>query len=139
MVQVRKSSIKCVFLLFFNLIFSCLPHDMLFSVVSYWLVVCSMLVFLRQHEVAAEVTLCAYVQVADNATLYGVCLIVQEIVQRPPAILGPASPISQSPGGLGRFLVAAPRCYCILTRVPFFELHYEMLNRLALFFWVVVD
>lgn len=99
----------------------------------------SMLFCLQQHEVAAEVTVCAYVQVADNATLYGVCLLVQEIVQRPPAILGPASPISQFSGGLARFLVSAPRCYCVLTRVPFFELHYEMLNRLALFFWIIVD
>ncbi|KAF7120865.1 hypothetical protein RHSIM_Rhsim13G0040500 [Rhododendron simsii] len=91
----------------------------------------SMLFCLRQHEVAAEVTVCAYVQVADNATLYGVCLLVQEIVQRPPAILGPASPISQFSGGLARFLVSAPRCYCVLTRVPFFELHYEMLNSIV--------
>ncbi|KAE9460746.1 hypothetical protein C3L33_07349, partial [Rhododendron williamsianum] len=72
-----------------------------------------------------------YGQVADNATLYGVCLLVQEIVQRPPAILGPASPISQFSGGLARFLVSAPRCYCVLTRVPFFELHYEMLNSIV--------
>ncbi|KAF6144397.1 hypothetical protein GIB67_024624 [Kingdonia uniflora] len=67
-------------------------------------------------------------KVADNATLYGVCLHVQEIVQRPPGILGVASPLSQSSGECSRFLVSAPRCYCLLTRVPFFELHYEMLN-----------
>ncbi|KAK2986348.1 hypothetical protein RJ640_026612 [Escallonia rubra] len=67
-------------------------------------------------------------KVADNATLYGVCLVVQEFVQRPPAILGASSPLSQSSGGCSRFLVSARRCYCVLTRVPFFELHYEMLN-----------
>ncbi|KAK6940592.1 hypothetical protein RJ641_030123 [Dillenia turbinata] len=65
--------------------------------------------------------------VADNATLYGVCLHVQEIVQRPPGIFGVSSPL-KSPGGSSRFLVSAPRCYCVLTRVPFFELHYETLN-----------
>ncbi|XP_062079547.1 uncharacterized protein LOC133784008 [Humulus lupulus] len=65
---------------------------------------------------------------SDNATLYGVCLHVLEIVQRPPGILGGASPLSHSSGGFNRFLVSAPRCYCVLTRVPFFELHYEMLN-----------
>ncbi|KAK3405159.1 hypothetical protein EUGRSUZ_K01409 [Eucalyptus grandis] len=64
---------------------------------------------------------------ADNATLYGVCLHVPEIVQRPPGIVGNLSPLRQSSGGC-RFLVSAPRCYCLLTRVPFFELHYEMLN-----------
>lgn len=68
---------------------------------------------------------------ADNATLYGVCLHVPEIVQRPPGILGISSPLSHPSGGCRRFLVSAPRCYCVLTRVPFFELHFEMLNRLA--------
>lgn len=70
-----------------------------------------------------------YDQVADHATLYGVCLHVQEIVQHPPSILGVIPPLSQPSGMRSRFLVSAPRCYCILTRVPFFELHYEMLNR----------
>lgn len=67
-------------------------------------------------------------KVADNATLYGVCLLVPEIVQKAPAILGASSPLSHRPGGSCHFLVSAPRCYCLLTRIPFFELHYEMLN-----------
>ncbi|KAJ3682440.1 hypothetical protein LUZ60_015013 [Juncus effusus] len=67
-------------------------------------------------------------KVADNATLYGVCLQVQEIVQRPPGILGSFSPSVHNSYKPSRFLVSAPRCYCLLTRVPFFELHYEMLN-----------
>lgn len=70
-------------------------------------------------------------QVSDNATLYGVCLHVQEIVQRAPGILGAVSPLTRTSYKRSRFLVSAPRCYCILTRVPFFELHYEMLNRFA--------
>lgn len=76
-------------------------------------------------------TLSAFDQVGDNATLYGVCLQVREIVQRPPAIYVNSSAPCQSPLGSSRFLVSAPRCYCVLTRVPFFELHYEMLNRSA--------
>ncbi|KAI4349327.1 hypothetical protein L6164_009929 [Bauhinia variegata] len=67
---------------------------------------------------------------ADEATLYGVCLHVPEIVQRPPGILGISSPLSLSSGTCSRFLVSAPRCYCLLTRAPFFELHFEMLNSL---------
>ncbi|KAJ6847967.1 uncharacterized protein M6B38_115695 [Iris pallida] len=70
-------------------------------------------------------------QVSNNSTLYGVCLHVQEIVQRAPGILGDVSPLNNSSCKPSRFLVSAPRCYCILTRVPFFELHYEMLNRFA--------
>ncbi|KAF5741809.1 hypothetical protein HS088_TW10G00815 [Tripterygium wilfordii] len=69
-----------------------------------------------------------YGQAVDNATLYGVCLHVTEMVQKPPGILATSSPLSQSSGRCCRYLVSAPRCYCVLTRVPFFELHYEMLN-----------
>uniref|UniRef100_A0A0E0GGQ8 UDENN domain-containing protein n=1 Tax=Oryza nivara TaxID=4536 RepID=A0A0E0GGQ8_ORYNI len=67
-------------------------------------------------------------QVSDNAPLYGVCLHVQEIVQRAPGILGMVSPLNPTSYKPSRFLVSAPRCYCLLTKVPFFELHYEMLN-----------
>ncbi|EYU46382.1 hypothetical protein MIMGU_mgv1a002219mg [Erythranthe guttata] len=68
------------------------------------------------------------VSVADNATLYGVCLHVQEFVHKPTAISVVSSPLPQSNSASSRSLVSAPRCYCLLTKVPFFELHYEMLN-----------
>ncbi|KAL1143210.1 hypothetical protein V6Z11_A11G146600 [Gossypium hirsutum] len=66
--------------------------------------------------------------VAGNVTVYGVCLHVPELVQRQPGILDGTSPIPTSTGACSQFMVSAPRCYCLLTRVPFFELHYEMLN-----------
>lgn len=66
---------------------------------------------------------------ADNATLYGVCLLVQEIVQRPPDILAMDSSSGKKGGEARvRFLVSAPRCYCILTQLPFFDLHFEVLH-----------
>lgn len=68
-------------------------------------------------------------KVADNASLYGVCLLVPEIVQRSPGILGGSSPFCRP--AASRFLISAPRCYCLLTRVPFFELHFEMLNSIV--------
>ena len=76
--------------------------------------------------------LCVFDQVADNATLYGVCLLVPEIVQRAPDILGASSPLANRWRRSCHFLVSARRCYCLLTRIPFFELHYEMLNRFVL-------
>lgn len=85
------------------------------------------LIYGQEHLSRDDLSFLFSLKVADNATLYGVCLHVQEIVQRAPAILGASSP-SQSSGRYSRFLVSAPRCYCVLTRVPFFELHYEMLN-----------
>ncbi|XP_059300813.1 uncharacterized protein LOC132053034 isoform X1 [Lycium ferocissimum] len=86
------------------------------------------LVYGQEHLGRDDSSFIFSLKVADNATLYGVCLHVPEIVQRPPAIYVSSSPLSQSSIGRSRFLVSAPRCYCLLTRVPLFELHYEMLN-----------
>ncbi|GMH02544.1 hypothetical protein Nepgr_004383 [Nepenthes gracilis] len=88
----------------------------------------SKLVYGQEHLVTDKLSFIFSVKAADNGTLYGVCLHVPEIVQRPPGILGSLSPLSQPPATFSRFFVSAARCYCLLTRVPFFELHYEMLN-----------
>ncbi|KAJ4888873.1 DENN (AEX-3) domain-containing protein [Raphanus sativus] len=85
------------------------------------------LVYGQEHLGTDDSSFIFSFKVADDATLYGVCLHVSEIVQRPPGVLSNASPLHSSGGG-SRFLVSAPRCYCLLTRVPFFELHFEMLN-----------
>ena len=57
---------------------------------------------------------------ADNLPLYGVCCYMDELVARPPSVLrAMGEPAPQLP----QFLVAAPRCYCLLTHYPFFPLH----------------
>ncbi|CAI7780175.1 unnamed protein product [Closterium sp. NIES-53] len=68
--------------------------------------------------------------VDDNATLYGVCMVVNEVVQRPPSVLAMNNALlGPKPAGLpSKYLVTAPRCYCFLTRLPFFDLHFEVLN-----------
>ncbi|XP_062021559.1 uncharacterized protein LOC133738123 [Rosa rugosa] len=86
------------------------------------------IVYGQEHLGKDDLAFIFSLKVADNATLYGICLHVLEIVQRPPAILGITSPLPHSSEGLFRFLVSAPRCYCLLSKYPFFELHYEMLN-----------
>uniref|UniRef100_A0A453IZU8 UDENN domain-containing protein n=1 Tax=Aegilops tauschii subsp. strangulata TaxID=200361 RepID=A0A453IZU8_AEGTS len=85
-------------------------------------------IFGQEHLCRDDLSFIFFLKVSDNAPLYGVCLHVQEIVQRAPGILGAVSPLNQTSYKPSRFLVSAPRCYCLLTRVPFFELHYEMLN-----------
>nr|XP_010933158.1 uncharacterized protein LOC105053615 isoform X2 [Elaeis guineensis] len=85
------------------------------------------IVFGQEHLSQDDLSFIFCLKVSDHSTLYGVCLYVQEIVQRAPGILGSVSPLNHSCKS-SRFLVSAPRCYCMLTRVPFFELHYEMLN-----------
>ncbi|KAL9677568.1 hypothetical protein QQ045_005801 [Rhodiola kirilowii] len=86
------------------------------------------LVYGQEHMARDDLSFIFSLKSADNATMYGVCLHVPEIVQRPPGVMSATSPMSQSLNRLSRYLVSAPRCYCVLTRVPFFELHYEMLN-----------
>jgi hypothetical protein len=67
-------------------------------------------------------------KVADNVTLYGVCVLVHEMVQRPPGVLAMSMAFSPAPPPpLSKYLVSAPRCYCILTQYPFFDLHFEVL------------
>ncbi|CAJ2632840.1 unnamed protein product [Trifolium pratense] len=89
------------------------------------------IVYGQEHLGRDDLSFVFTLKEADNTTLYGVCLHVPEIVQRPPGILGGTSSPLSLPSGLGsRFLVSAPRCYCLLTKVPFFELHFEMLNSL---------
>ncbi|XP_024973837.1 uncharacterized protein LOC112512205 [Cynara cardunculus var. scolymus] len=86
------------------------------------------LVYGQEHLNRDDLSFIFSLKVADNATLYGICLQTQDFVQRPPGMLGTASSLARASRGGSRCLVSAPRCYCILTRVPFFELHYEMLN-----------
>jgi len=69
-------------------------------------------------------------QVADNLPLYGVCCYMDELVARPPSALRPPG---AAPPALPRFLVAAPRCYCLLTHYPFFALHLKARPYLTLY------
>ncbi|KAL1350148.1 uncharacterized protein [Arachis hypogaea] len=87
------------------------------------------LVYGQEHLGRDDLSFIFTLKAADSATLYGVCLHVPEIVQRPPGILDMYCPPSPRPFS-SRFLVSAPRCYCLLTKVPFFELHFEMLYSL---------
>ncbi|GAB4820093.1 hypothetical protein N2152v2_007139 [Parachlorella kessleri] len=70
-------------------------------------------------------------KVADGSsvaprTLYGVCCYMKELLHRPPAIARPAFPACNAP--LSRYMVVAPRCYCLLTYYPFFALHFRVLQ-----------
>lgn len=67
------------------------------------------------------------VQAADRLPLYGVCVYVDEFVFLPPPISGDAVPASRL--GLSRHVVAAPRCYCLLSHYPFFPLHFQVSDR----------
>ncbi|GMH23325.1 hypothetical protein Nepgr_025168 [Nepenthes gracilis] len=67
-------------------------------------------------------------QVADNSTLYGCCVLVEEIVQHPSRLISMISDGQPLSSSLGRHIITTRRCYCILSRLPFFELHFGVLN-----------
>ncbi|BBN19714.1 hypothetical protein MPTK1_8g12990 [Marchantia polymorpha subsp. ruderalis] len=82
----------------------------------------------QSHQKRDDQSFIFLLKVADNVTLYGVCVLVTEIVQRLPGILAMNTAQSPPRSQPSRFLVSAPRCYCFLTKLPFFNLHFEVLN-----------
>lgn len=67
-------------------------------------------------------------QVADDSTLYGCCVLVEEIVQKPSRLISMLVEREQFRSALSRHIFTTRRCYCILTRLPFFELHFSFLK-----------
>lgn len=82
------------------------------------------------------------VQTSDNAPMYGVCAYVTEVLHQSPPLVQHArgdgenietttdeSSPSRGPRSLRhRYIEVAPRCYCMLSKVPFFETHFEVLS-----------
>ncbi|XP_047082787.1 uncharacterized protein LOC124693353 [Lolium rigidum] len=71
-------------------------------------------------------------QVADDPTLYGCCVLVEEIVQRPSKLVSMLTNEKPVFPRLSRYVVTTPRCYCILSRLPFFELHFGVLQSILM-------
>jgi hypothetical protein len=68
-------------------------------------------------------------QVADDSTLYGCCVLVEEIVQRPSKLVSMLTSEKPVFPRRSRYVITTPRCYCIFSRLPFFELHFGVLQR----------
>ncbi|XP_073132350.1 uncharacterized protein [Henckelia pumila] len=82
----------------------------------------------QEHLKQSDLSFVFRLQVADDSTLYGCCVLVDEIIQKPSGLISMMSdghPLSSS---LGRHILTTRRCYCILSRLPFFELHFGVLN-----------
>ncbi|KAF3790079.1 Copia protein [Nymphaea thermarum] len=70
-------------------------------------------------------------EVADDSTLYGCCVLVEEIVQKPSGLIALGLDENSSLSSLGHRILTTPRCYCILSRLPFFDLHFGVLKRVC--------
>ncbi|KAJ4845357.1 hypothetical protein Tsubulata_028006 [Turnera subulata] len=82
----------------------------------------------QEHLKQSDLSFVFRLQVADDSTLYGCCVLVDEIVQNPSGLLSMISDKQSSRSSLSRFVLTTRRCYCILSRLPFFELHFGILN-----------
>ncbi|XP_050217457.1 uncharacterized protein LOC126668297 isoform X1 [Mercurialis annua] len=82
----------------------------------------------QEHLKQSNLSFVFRLQVADDSTLYGCCVLADEIVQKPSGLLSMISDKRSSGSSLSRHVLTTRRCYCILSRLPFFELHFGVLN-----------
>ncbi|XP_058756554.1 uncharacterized protein LOC131629762 isoform X3 [Vicia villosa] len=82
----------------------------------------------QEHLKQMDLSFVFRLQGSDNSTLYGCCVLVEELVQKPSGLLSLISDKQPSYSSLRRYVLTTQRCYCILSRLPFFELHFGVLN-----------
>ncbi|GKV24758.1 hypothetical protein SLEP1_g34329 [Rubroshorea leprosula] len=82
----------------------------------------------QEHRKQSDLSFVFRLQVADDSTLYGCCVLVEEIVQKPSGLLSMISDRLPAYQSLSRYVLTTHRCYCILSRLPFFEMHFGVLN-----------
>ncbi|KAE7998472.1 hypothetical protein FH972_003016 [Carpinus fangiana] len=82
----------------------------------------------QEHLKQSDLSFVFRLQVADDSTMYGCCVLVEELVQKPSGLLSMISDKPPSCSSLSRHILTTRRCYCILSRLPFFELHFGVLN-----------
>ncbi|KAL4335426.1 hypothetical protein GQ457_07G045720 [Hibiscus cannabinus] len=82
----------------------------------------------QEHLKQSDLSFVFRLKVADNSTLYGCCVLVEEIVQKPSGLLSLISDRQPAYPSLSRYVMTTRRCYCILSRLPCFELHFGVLN-----------
>ncbi|PON81616.1 DENN domain containing protein [Trema orientale] len=82
----------------------------------------------QEHRKQSDLSFVFRLQVADDSTLYGCCVLVEELVQKPSGLLSITSEKQPSYPPLSRHMLTTRRCYCLLSRLPLFELHFGVLN-----------
>eukprot|EP01026_Neomeris_dumetosa_P023667 TRINITY_DN2000_c1_g1_i1.p1 TRINITY_DN2000_c1_g1~~TRINITY_DN2000_c1_g1_i1.p1 ORF type:complete len:486 (-),score=37.31 TRINITY_DN2000_c1_g1_i1:354-1595(-) len=65
-------------------------------------------------------------QSGDDLPVYGICCYAEEMLHRPPPLAKEAFPECTAP--VSRYRLTAPRCYCLISKYPFFEWHFKVLG-----------
>ncbi|KAK4391862.1 DENN domain-containing protein 5B [Sesamum angolense] len=81
-----------------------------------------------EHLKQSDLSFVFRLQVADDSTLYGCCVLAEEIIQNPSGLISMISEGQPRFPSLSRRILTTHRCYCILSRLPFFDLHFGVLN-----------
>ncbi|KAF5776155.1 putative cDENN domain, uDENN domain, tripartite DENN domain-containing protein [Helianthus annuus] len=82
----------------------------------------------QEHLKQNDLSFVFRLQGADESTLYGCCVLVDELVHQPSRLVSMAVDGQLLSPRRSRHILTTRRCYCILTRLPFFELHFGVLN-----------
>uniref|UniRef100_A0A7N0UW27 UDENN domain-containing protein n=1 Tax=Kalanchoe fedtschenkoi TaxID=63787 RepID=A0A7N0UW27_KALFE len=82
----------------------------------------------QEHLKHSDQSFVFRLQVADDSTLYGCCVLVEEIIGKPSGLVSMVSHKQPTRFARSRHVLTTRRCYCILSRLPFFELHFGILN-----------
>ncbi|KAK1408540.1 hypothetical protein QVD17_40402 [Tagetes erecta] len=85
----------------------------------------------QEHLKQSDLSFIFRLQGSDDTILYGCCLVSDELVHKPSRLISmmsdgqPFRPVSR------RHILTTRRCYCILSRLPFFDLHFGVLNSIS--------
>lgn len=85
----------------------------------------------QEHLKQSDLSFVFRLQGADDSILYGCCLVADELVQKPSTLISMMSdepPVRPAPS---RHILTTRRCYCILSRLPFFDMHFGVLNSIS--------
>lgn len=83
-------------------------------------------VYGKQHLVRGDRSFVFVQKGGDELPMFGICYYVQQMVHSAPGLSKDCFPDTNTSSE--KHLVAAPRCYCFLSRYPFFKLHFQVLN-----------
>ncbi|KVI12201.1 uncharacterized protein LOC112507017 isoform X2 [Cynara cardunculus var. scolymus] len=82
----------------------------------------------QDHLKQSDLSFVFRLQGADDSILYGCCLVADELVQKPSRLISMMSDGQPVRPALSRHILTTRRCYCILSRLPLFDLHFGVLN-----------
>ncbi|KAJ8437332.1 hypothetical protein Cgig2_015063 [Carnegiea gigantea] len=83
----------------------------------------------QEHLKRSDLFFVFRLQVPNSSPLYGCCVLMEELLDKPSPLISMISTSQAGSSHLERHIFTTRRCYCVLSHLPFFELHFGVLNR----------